>query len=289
MLDGRVCLFISRHDRRVPGACPRDAGDSSPSAGLGMTSPTYTRTNCMRTTLLVLLAFACARTPQPPVVLITIDTLRADHLPAYGYRGVATPAIDSLRRDGVLFSSAWSHCPMTLPSHVSILTGQLPAEHGVRNNVGFDFQPDRNPTIAQALQRHGYATGAMVSAFVLRGRTGLARAFETYDDVDEVSRSATALDLERPASVTAQHAIEWIRTRRKRPFFLFVHFFEPHAPYEPPEPFRSRAADPYDGEIATADAAVGQVFDELKRRNIYKDALIILTADHGEGLGDHGE
>jgi arylsulfatase A-like enzyme len=243
----------------------------------------------IRNLTLLLLTIACARKPQPPVILITIDTLRADHLPAYGYRGVATPAIDSLRREAVLFTSAWSHCPMTLPSHVSILTGKLPTEHGVRNNVGFSFQPDRNPTIAQALQREGYTTGAMVSAFVLRGRTGLARAFETYDDVDEVSRSPTALDLERPAIVTAQHAIEWIRQRRKRPFFLFVHFFEPHAPYEPPEPYRSRVSNPYDGEIATADAAVGQVIDELKRQDIYEDALIILTSDHGEGLGDHGE
>ncbi|MGZ7041567.1 MAG: sulfatase-like hydrolase/transferase [Thermoanaerobaculia bacterium] len=238
---------------------------------------------------LLFIALACARKPQPPVILITIDTLRADHLPAYGYRDVATPAIDSLRRDGVLFSSAWSHCPMTLPSHVSILTGQLPTEHGVRNNVGFSVQPDRHPTISQALHAGGYATGAMVSAFVLRGRTGLAQAFDTYDDVDQASRSATALDLERPASVTAQHAIQWIRERGNGPFFLFVHFFEPHAPYEPPEPFRSRFANPYDGEIATADAAVGQIIDELKRRQIYTEAMIILTADHGEGLGDHGE
>ncbi|MGZ8849713.1 MAG: sulfatase-like hydrolase/transferase [Thermoanaerobaculia bacterium] len=239
--------------------------------------------------LLLFVALGCARKNQPTVILITIDTLRADHLPAYGYRGVDTPAIDSLKRDGVLFTSAWSHCPMTLPSHVSMLTGLLPTEHGVRNNIGYTFRPEQHATIAQALHEHGYATGAAVSAFVLRGRTGLAGAFDSYDDVDDRARPDTALDLERPGAVTVQRAVQWIDGQKGKPFFLFVHLFEPHAPYEPPEPFRSKYASAYDGEIAVADAAVGQLIEELKRRKIYDDALVILTADHGEGLGDHGE
>jgi hypothetical protein len=217
--------------------------------------------------LLVLLA-GCARS-RPPVIVISIDTLRADHLPAGG-------AIAALQKDGVTFENAWSHCPMTLPSHVSMLTGLLPTEHGVRNNVGFTFRPNRHRTIAQTLKEDGYATAGFVSAFVLRGRTGLASAFDHYDDVDETGRADSALDLERAGAETVDRAIAWLPDS---PFFLFVHLFEPHHPY----------VNGYDGEIATADAAIGRLIDALKKKGIYDDALIILTSDHGEGLGDHGE
>jgi len=227
--------------------------------------------------------------PNAPVILISIDTLRADHLPAYGYRGVETPHIDALRKDSILFSSAWSHVPLTLPSHVSILTGLLPPEHGVRNNLGFVLDTAKHPTIGSILKRKGYATGAAVSAYVLRGTTGLAGAFDFYDD-DIVVREAEVVGrLQRPGAETEAVAERWIAARARKPFFFMLHLFEPHTPYAPPEPFASRYASKYDGEIATADAIVGKYLDFLKREGIYDRALIILLSDHGEGLGEHGE
>jgi arylsulfatase A-like enzyme/Flp pilus assembly protein TadD len=229
-----------------------------------------------------------------PVILISIDTLRADHLPAYGYRGVETPAIDALAKDSVLYTHAYSHTPLTLPSHTSLLTGLLPAETGVRDNVGYSLDPSRIsshaiPYLPLMLHEHGYATGAAVSAFVLQRKTGLATGFDLYDDAIEF-RSGTGLGgLQRPGEETLKSALSWVRSVGNRPFFLFFHLYEPHTPYEPPEPFASRYASKYDGEIATADAIVGHLLDELRAEGIYERALVILLSDHGEGLGDHGE
>ncbi len=231
-----------------------------------------------------------------PVVLISIDTLRADHLPAYGYSGVATPAIDALRRDAVLFADASSPCPLTLPAHTSILTGLLPPAHGVRNNLGYRVDAAAHPTIARWLKARGYATGAAVSAFVLAGKTGLSDSFDVYDDAIEEPASAEAVSLyQRPGGETERRALAWLDTvvsgsAAPKPFFLFLHLYEPHTPYEPPEPFRSRyAAQPYDGEIAAADAIVGDFVAQLKRRGLYDHSIVILLSDHGEGLGEHGE
>ena len=236
-----------------------------------------------RALLVLLLLFACARreTPQanPPVILISIDTLRADRLPAYGYSGVGTPAIDSLRRDGVLYANAWSHCPMTLPSHVSILTGRLPYEHGVRNNIGYRFDAAKHPTIASALRERGYTTGAAVSAYVLRGDTGLRQSFDFYDDRTSQQENVAAGELSRRGIDTVAVAEEWIGRQKDKPLFFLLHLFEPHAPYEPT----------YDSDVAAADAAVGRFLEFLKTNGIYDRALIILLSDHGEGLGDHGE
>ena len=227
--------------------------------------------------------------PGAPVVLISIDTLRSDHLPAYGYRGVETPAIDSLRRDAVLFARAYSQVPLTLPSHVSILTGELPAVHGVRDNVGYRYEAKRWPSLAMELGGAGYATGGFVSAFVLRGETGVASGFTTWDD-DVQRRFREVLGhSQRPGTATAAAARRWLATVGDRPFFLFVHLYDPHSPYAPPEPFASRYPLPYDGEIATADAAVGELLEELRHRGLYDRAVIALLSDHGEGLGDHGE
>jgi choline-sulfatase len=228
--------------------------------------------------------------PAAPVILISIDTLRADHLPAYGYQGVKTPAIDALAADGTVFEQAWSHCPMTLPSHLSMLTGLLPTEHGVRNNLGFRFDATKHPSLPQRLKAKGYATGAAVSSYVLRGETGMRSMFDNYDDAIDPRPGAEFSDYQRAGDVTAQRGASWIGQHAASPFFFFLHLYEPHVPYAPQEPFRATyAASPYDGEIATADAILGRFIDDLKQRGIYDRALIILTSDHGEGLGDHGE
>jgi choline-sulfatase len=224
-----------------------------------------------------------------PVIFITIDTLRADHLPAYGYKNVETPAIDAFRRDAILYRNAYSHVPMTLPSHVSILTGLLPQEHEVRNNLGFPYDPQKHPPISMMLKPSGYATGAAISAYVLRGATGLSGGFDFYDDSMNTRNNVSVGELSRVGSATTKVAEQWIGQRGASPFFFFLHLFEPHTPYAPAEPFRSRFANPYDGEIATADAIVGQFIDYLKSAGIYDRALIVLMSDHGEGLGDHGE
>lgn len=234
--------------------------------------------------------FACRpMPPRPAIVLVSIDTLRADHLPAYGYAAGRTPAIDRLRSDGVLYRRAWSHSPLTLPSHVSVFSGVLPTVHGVRDNGGFPVEPNA-PSLATLLSAAGYDTAAFVSAGVLSRGSGAERGFAHYDDPSAEGQGT--LD-ERPADTTVDRAIEWLDRRSPtsdRPPFLFVHLYEPHAPYRPPEPYRSAFVDrPYDGEIATADAAVGRLLDALRSRGLYDTATVLLFSDHGEGLGDHGE
>lgn len=235
---------------------------------------------------MVVAAAACARAPavKPPVVLISVDTLRADHLPPYGYTGVETPAIDALARDSIRFENAYSHVPLTLPSHAVLLTGLLPYENGVRDNMGFRLA-ESHPTLATLLRAEGYATGAAVSSYVLRSDRGLSSGFDHYDD--QMPDNPTR---ERPGVQSADALAEWAAGVREKPLFLFLHIYEPHAPYAPPEPYRTRyAGRPYDGEIAAADAAVGHLLDFLRRERLYDHALILFLSDHGEGLGDHGE
>ena len=250
--------------------------------------------------LLVLLTLAagCGRGtsrppefPGAPVVLISIDTLRADRLPAYGYSKVETPHIDALRRDSILFENAYSQVPLTLPSHLSMLTGLLPAEHGVRTNLGYHFDGAAHPTLARILRRHGYATGAAVSSYVLRGATGIDDSWDFFDDSvgGDVEWTPDLSLLQRPGGVTARRALAWVESVRSKPFFLFLHLFEPHLPYEPPEPFRRRYGATYDAEIAASDAVVGDLLGALKRDRLYDRAIVLLVSDHGEGLGDHGE
>jgi choline-sulfatase len=229
------------------------------------------------------------KAPNAPVILISIDTLRSDHLPMYGYSGVQTPALDSFRRDSILFQNAWSHCPMTLPSHVSMLTGLLPTQHDVRNNLGYRFHHSRVPTVPSILKQHGYATGAAVSSFVLRGETGLAEAFDWYEDSIRPEAGAAFIEFQRSGAQTADLASAWVEQNKDKPFFLMLHLYEPHVPYTPPEPYASQYPNRYDGEIASADAIVGRFLDSLKKQGIYDRAIIVLTSDHGEGLGEHGE
>lgn len=247
----------------------------------------------------VLLIFtACgkreAETPRivatnAPVILISIDTLRADRLPAYGYAAVATPHLDAFRKDAILFTNAYSHVPLTLPSHVSMLTGLIPPDHGVRNNIGFRYEANKHIPISHALKNAGYATGAAVSAYVLRGNTGLDAAFDFYDDDIAVREGSAVGRLQRPGAETVVVAQRWIAQHSSHPFFFMLHLFEPHSPYEPPEPYRSRYSSRYDGEIAATDAIVGGFLESLKRSGVYDRAIIVITADHGEGLNDHGE
>lgn len=224
-----------------------------------------------------------------PVILISIDTLRADHLPAYGYEGVRTPHIDALRADGILFRNAYAQVPLTLPSHASLMTGTLPAENGVRDNLGYRLAPRDGATLPQALRANGYATGAAVSAYVLRGETGMGALFDAYDDGIAFQAGTELGAIQRPGAATAAIASRWIAQQGTKPFFYFLHLFEPHTPYAPPEPFRSAAASAYDGEIAHTDSILGSFLDSLKASGVYDRAIIVLLSDHGEGLGDHGE
>jgi arylsulfatase A-like enzyme/Tfp pilus assembly protein PilF len=236
----------------------------------------------------ILLAVGCSRraerSPAAPVVLISVDTLRADRLPAYGYRGVSTPALDALAGDSIVFENAYAQAPLTLPSHATLLTGLLPTQHGVRDNVGFRLAPS-HATIAAALKERGYATGAAVSSFALRKDRGLAAGFDMYDD----DFGPGSLD-ERAGPETVKRLESFVESHVDRPLFLFLHLYEPHTPYAPPEPFRDAySTRPYDGEVAAADAAVGGFVAFLKERDLYDRALIVFLSDHGEGLGDHGE
>lgn len=223
-----------------------------------------------------------------PIVLISIDTLRADRLPAYGYSLVETPAIDALQRDAILFERAYSHVPLTLPSHTSILTGLLPPDHGVRDNLGVEVDLGPSvPYMPRRLKELGYRTGATVSTFVLQRRTGLDTDFDYYDDTrDEISKSVS---LYRRGEETLAKATDWLDSVASEPFFLFFHIYDPHTPYEPVAPFEERFPVPYDAEVAYADHVVGGLLDHLRSLGLYDEALVILLSDHGEGLGDHGE
>jgi arylsulfatase A-like enzyme/cytochrome c-type biogenesis protein CcmH/NrfG len=225
------------------------------------------------------------RPRELPIFLISIDTLRSDHLPVYGYTAGLTPAIDAFRRDAVLFSRAFSHCPLTLPSHASLMTGLLPPRHGVRDNAGYALTGSH--TLAELLRQKGYRTGAAVSSYVLRRSTGIDRGFEFFDDAMDSLRGRRPQGEEKDGEKTARILLDWIGAQQDPRIFGFLHLYEPHTPYQPPEQYAALA--PYDGEIAHADAIVGGFLQELKRRGLYDKALIVLLSDHGEGLGDHNE
>jgi arylsulfatase A-like enzyme/Tfp pilus assembly protein PilF len=239
-----------------------------------------------------------AATPAPAeplsVLLVTLDTTRADRLGCYGYAAARTGRLDRLAAEGVRFENAFADAPITLPSHASLLTGLHPFQHGVRNNGNF-YLPDRFETLATSLGRRGYRTAAFVSSFVLDRRYGLARGFETYDDrTDEREASSSGPEAERRGDRTALACQRWLEGHAARapaaPFFVWLHLYDPHEPYRPPPPFEGEfAGRPYDGEIAFADAAVGSVLDRLGTLGLLDRTLVAVVADHGESLGDHGE
>jgi arylsulfatase A-like enzyme/Flp pilus assembly protein TadD len=231
------------------------------------------------------------RDPGLSVLLITIDTLRADALGAYGRADAETPWIDRLARSGVRFERAHAHNVITLPSHANILSGQYPFGHGVRDNSGFRFPPG-TATLATILKARRYRTGAFVSAFPLDSRFGLDNGFEVYDDrLGGAETTQTAfLVPERRGSETVASALRWLGEHRGERVFCWVHLYEPHFPYEPPEPFASRfRAQPYQGEVAAADAALEPLLRPLLEAGGGGRTLVVLTGDHGESLGDHGE
>jgi Flp pilus assembly protein TadD len=233
-----------------------------------------------RIILLTLLLSGCApgasREPRS-VVLVTIDTLRADRLGAYGGKAT-TPSLDGLAREGALFQNVFAQSPLTLPSHGSILTGTYPTYHGVRDNARFRL-PEEMETLAEILKADGYQTAAFVGGFPVDSRFGLDQGFGLYDDALEPSRSRVSIP-ERPASDVVAPARKWIEGRGGNLYFVWVHLFDPHAPYAPPKPF----PDGYDGEVTYVDAALKDLFAAVSR-----EAFVAVTADHGEGLGDHGE
>ncbi len=230
---------------------------------------------------------------RPNLLLVTLDTTRADRLGAYGYAKAKTRHLDRLAAEGVRFDLAFSPAPITLPAHASIFTGLYPPAHGVRNNGNF-YLADRFETLATVLRKGGYRTSAFVSSFILDRRYGLARGFETYDDAMQGAQSQIiALEAERRGDRTALLLSRWLEAYAaspSAPFFAWLHLFDAHEPYRPPPPFRDLfAGSPYDGEIAFDDAIVASVLDKLSQLGLLDRTLVAIIGDHGESLGDHGE
>ncbi len=223
------------------------------------------------------------------LLLITIDTLRADRLGVYGDAKAQTPHLDTLARRGVRFESCYSHVPLTLPSHSTLFTGRYPFSHGVRNNGNY-FLPQNEVTLAELMADRGFQTRADVASFVVSAKFGLGQGFESYDDslgADDLIRGFSS---EIPADEVAAGLREWLRQKRSQPFFAWTHFYDPHQPYRPPSPFAERFVDdPYAGEIAFVDHEIGGILDELESLGQLERTLIVVTSDHGEGFGEHGE
>jgi arylsulfatase A-like enzyme/Flp pilus assembly protein TadD len=223
------------------------------------------------------------------VLLISIDTCRADHLSCYGYiRRTTTPNIDAVAEEGIVFENVVSPIPLTLPAHSSMLTGTIPPYHGVHDNIDYRLgQP--NVTVAEILKDNGCTTAAIISSFVMDSQFGLDQGFDSYNDRFDEEHYIGDFS-ERKAEETSRHAIKWLEEYCHQPFFLFLHYYDPHFPYEPPEPFKSDfPRDTYAGEIAYTDHCIGQVIEKVKSLDIYDSTLIIITADHGEGREEHGE
>lgn len=232
---------------------------------------------------------ACRSEPSPRnLLLISIDTLRADHLSSYGFPKETTPHIDALAAEGARFEDVVSPVPLTLPAHSSMLTGTLPTRHGVHDNLGYAL-PDSSTTLAELLRARGLATGAVVSSFVLDSRFHLDQGFDSYDDDFQEAHQVGTVN-ERKGDETTAVALRYLDAHRDGPFFLFVHYYDPHDDYAPPEPFRSRfEGDPYSGEIAFADEQVGRLVEKLRELGLEDSTLVVVTGDHGEMLGEHGE
>ena len=249
------------------------------------------------------------RKVQPDnIVIISIDTCRADRLSCYGYTPKTTPNIDEIAKKGILFENVISPVPTTLPAHSSMLTGTIPPYHGVHDNVG-DILGDSSITLAEVLKQNGFATAAFVSTFVLDSKFGMKQGFDVYDDDFSQARNAIGM-LERIGEETNAQALDWLDKHQKEEFFLFLHYYDPHHPYQPPEQFESKMRTAfkdakldlneeqkehldmvirYAAEISYVDYCIGQVIEKLKSLDLYDSALVIITADHGESLYEHKE
>ncbi len=217
--------------------------------------------------------------------------MRADHVGCYGYKNVRTPNFDFLAADGVRLERAYTPVPITLPAHTVMFTGTYPMQNGMRDFSGNKLNAQQ-PTLASVLQERGYATGAVVGAAVLDSRFGLNRGFDFYYDHFDFNRLLeTNLDaMERPGNLVADEVLKWLAASHRKPFLLWMHLYDPHHPYRPPAPYAEEyKSQPYDGEIAFADAQVGRLLTFLRQKGLYDHTLIVLAGDHGEGLGEHGE
>lgn len=225
------------------------------------------------------------------LVIVTLDTTRADRIGAYGNADVETPAFDRIAREGVLFENAVAAAPLTLPVHSSMFTGKFPPEHGVRDNGGFFLGPEQQ-TLAEVLQARGYRTGAFVGAYVLDSKWGLNQGFDTYYDKFDLSesRSLSLGAIQRPGNEVVDQALPWIEQAKDRPFFAWLHLYDAHSPYRPPEPFATKyKGHPYNGEIAFADSQVARLLAKLDALGVTQRTVVMILGDHGESLGDHGE
>ncbi len=238
------------------------------------------------------------------VLLISIDTCRADHLGCYGYPLDTTPNIDAIASEGILFEQAISPMPYTLPAHCTMLTGTIPPYHGVFDNSDYKLS-EENVTLAELLKEEGYLTAGFVSSFIMDSRFGLGQGFDLYDDDFEEANHTMGIN-RQDGGKTTQDVIEWIRSHKDEKNFIFLHYYDPHFTYDPPEPFASKFRDVpppnnvttrfeqalfdgYAGEIAYTDHCIGQVVDELRELGLYDSTMIVITSDHGEMLGQHGE
>lgn len=232
---------------------------------------------------------AVKRDDRLNILLVTLDTTRADRLGGYGYTGGKTPNLDALAAAGVLFQNVYAQVPLTLPSHCSIMTGTTPVSHGVHNNGGYVLSPERT-TLAERLKARGFRTAAFVASFSVDSRFGLDQGFDLYDDSFEAGLPFKPLNSERRADTVAALFAAWLDGQAGEPFFAWVHFFDPHFPYRPPAPYdREFSSNPYDGEIAFMDEAVGAVVGKLREKNLLGRTLVVLAGDHGEAFGEKVE
>ena len=223
------------------------------------------------------------------VVLISIDTCRADYLSCYGYPRNTTPNIDTLASEATVFENAISPIPITLPAHSSMLTGTIPPYHGVHDNGDYRLD-DSNVTLAEILKQKGFTTGGIISAVVMDSMFGIDQGFDTYNDRFEEERVAVSIITERIGAEASRFAVTWLQQHKNDKFFLFLHYFDPHAEYVPPEPFASKFKhNPYAGEVAYTDHCIGLVLNKLKELGLYESTLIVITSDHGEMCLEHGE
>ena len=252
--------------------------------------PSLARVTTPSGTLLGRLAAGVSRSDLN-LLVITLDTTRADRLGAYGFRDIQTPNLDRLAREGVLFEQAASAAPLTLPAHSSIFTGKFPPEHGVRDNGGFFLDP-RETTLAKILKARGFRTGGFIGAYVLDSKWGINQGFDTYFDNFDLSKyKAISLGaIQRPGNEVVDRGLQWLDEAASSRFFCWLHMYDPHAPYDPPEPYKSLyAGRPYLGEIAFVDAQVGRVLGYLESHQLLDRTIVVIMGDHGESLGDHGE
>ncbi|MCB1050083.1 MAG: sulfatase-like hydrolase/transferase [Acidobacteria bacterium] len=242
--------------------------------------------------LVVLLSWSCQRSKVPaqtPIFLISVDTLRSDHLPAYGYAHIQTPNLSQFANSADLYENAFSPAPLTFPAHSSLMTGMYPWTHQVRDNLGFSLS-ENLPTLASILKGTGYFTAAAVSSVALRAGSGIERGFSSFEGI-RIFQEAEGIKTfgQRPGAETLSQAKQQLKLAQDQPIFHFLHLYEPHSPYNAGPPYDQQTSNPYDAEILKTDALLGEWFEALMKAGLYDRALIILVSDHGEGLGDHGE